>query len=65
MLIKMVYKAIKWINAFPPKDGISDILSPRAIMMGTQLNFKSDCQLAFGTYVQVHQEPSPTNTQEA
>ena len=25
MLIKMVYMAIKWINAFPPKGGISNI----------------------------------------
>ena len=65
MLINLVYLTVNWINAFPSKGSISDILSPRAIMIGTQLNFKTDCQLAFETYVQVHQELSPTNTQEA
>ena len=32
--------------------------------MGTQLNYKSDCRVAFGTYVQAHEEPAPTNSQE-
>ena len=43
MLIKMVYTAIKWINVFPPKGGISNILSPQAIIMSSQLSFKTDC----------------------
>ena len=28
MLVKMVYNAVKWINAFPPKGGVSEFLSP-------------------------------------
>ena len=32
-------------------------------MMGTQLNYATDCHLAFGSYVQAHEEPNPTNRQ--
>ena len=63
MLVKMVYNAVKWINAFPPKGGISEFLSPRTIMTGMQLNYAMDCCLAFGSYVQAHKEPNPTNGQ--
>ena len=55
MLIKMVYNVVKWINAFPPKGGISEFLSPWTIMTGTQLNYAMDCCLAFGSYVQAHE----------
>ena len=65
MLVKMVYAAVKWINAFSLKGEVSDILSPHAIFTGTQLNYKTDCQLPFGAYVQVHQKQSPSNGQEA
>ena len=65
MMIKMVYTCVKWINAFPLKGGMSRTLSPRAIVTGTQLNFKTDCHLQFSAYMQAHQEPSPSNTQEA
>jgi len=65
MLIKMVHTYVKWINAFPLKGGMSRMMSPRTIMTGTQPNYKSDCRLAFGAYVQAHQEPSPSNSQEA
>jgi len=65
MLVKMVHMCVKWINAFPPKGGISRMMSPRTIITGTQLDFKTDCCLPFSAYVQAHQEPSPFNTQEA
>ena len=65
MLIKMVHTCVKWINAFPPKGGVSRMMSPRTIMTGTQLDYKTDCHLTFGAYVQAHQELSPSNTQEA
>ena len=65
MLVKMVYTCTKLINAFPPKGGMSNILSPRTIIMGTQLKYKNDCRLPFSAYVQAHEEPVPTNTQEA
>jgi len=65
MLISMINTSVLWINAFPPSGGVSSHLSPRNIMTGIQFNYKKHCQLQFGSYVQAHQEPSPTNTQAA
>jgi hypothetical protein len=66
MLIQLIYSSILWIYAFPPKSGVSTNLSPRNIMTGIQFDYyQKHCQLQFGSYVQAHQEPSPTNTQEA
>ena len=43
--------------------GVSDNISPRDIMTGIQFDYNKHCQLPFGSYVHVHEEPSPTNTQ--
>jgi hypothetical protein len=50
-----------------PKGGVSvsPNLSPRNIMTGIQFDYQKHCKLQFGSYAQVHQEPSPTNTQTA
>jgi hypothetical protein len=65
MLIELIYSSTLWINAFPPKGGVSSTLSPRNIMIGIQFDYQKHCRLQFGSYVQTHQEPSPTNTQAA
>jgi hypothetical protein len=65
MLIELIYSTILWINAFPPKGGVSTNLSPRNIITGIQFDYHKHCKLQFGSYVQAHQEPSPTNTQAA
>jgi hypothetical protein len=65
MLINLIYSSILWINAFPPKGGVSTTLSPRNIMTGIQFDYNKHCQLPFGSYVQAHEEPRPTNTQAA
>ena len=43
-------------NSFPAEDGISPTLSPRAIVIGTLIDYNKHCKLEFGTYVQVHEE---------
>ncbi len=65
MLIELIYSSTLWINAFPPKGGVSTTLSPRNILTGIQFDFNKHCKLPFGSYVQAHQEPSPSNTQTA
>ena len=65
MLIELVCFSTMWINAFPPKGGVSANISPRGIMTGTQFDYTKHCKLPFGSYVQAHEEPSPTNTQAA
>jgi Reverse transcriptase (RNA-dependent DNA polymerase)/Zinc knuckle len=55
MIIEMVYNANFWLNCFPAADGVSDTLSPRAIVDGTTIEFKRHCKLQFGEYVQTHE----------
>ena len=62
MLIELVYSSTLWINAFPPKGGVSSTLSPRNILTGIKFDYLKHCQLQFGTYVQVHNEPNQTSS---
>jgi Reverse transcriptase (RNA-dependent DNA polymerase)/Zinc knuckle len=55
MVIEMVYCCNFWLNCFPAADGISDTLSPRAIVDGTNIDFKKHCKVQFGDYVQTHE----------
>jgi hypothetical protein len=52
----MVYASNFWLNIFPPADGISTTLSPRAIVVGMQVDYAEHCKLEFSTYVQTHEE---------
>jgi len=56
MVIEMVKQAVFWRNSFPPEDGISDGLSPRAIITGIGIDFNRHCKFEFGEYVQTHEE---------
>jgi hypothetical protein len=65
MLIDLIYSSTLWINAFPPKGDVSSSLSPRNIMTGIPFDYNKHCQLQFGSYVQVHEEPSPSSSMAA
>jgi hypothetical protein len=56
MVIEMVHSSVFWLNMFPILDGVSDTMSPRAIIVGLKLDYTKHCQLEFGSYVQVHEE---------
>jgi hypothetical protein len=60
MIIEMVYASNFWLNCFPPADGISTTLSPRAIVLGTSIDYNKHCQLEFGTYAHVHEDHDHT-----
>ena len=64
LLIKMVNNCALWINMFPAKGGIANV-SPRTLMTGIKLDYSKHFRLPFGSYVQVHDEPSPTNSPTA
>ena len=53
-----------WLNVFPPKGGVSTI-SPRTLITGVKFDYTKHCKLPFGAYAQVHEEPSPSNSQVA
>jgi hypothetical protein len=55
MIIEMVYFSVFWLNGFPATDGVSNTLSPRAIVVGMQIDYTKHSCLEFGTYAQVHE----------
>ena len=63
MTQSVVEKTVTWLNAFAARDGVSQTLSPAAIILGTP---NPDCQnlkITFGSYAQVYE--STTNTTKA
>jgi hypothetical protein len=60
LTIKMVSASTFWWNSFPPEGGVSETLSPRAIVTGLEIDFVKHCQLEFGTYVQTREQSDNT-----
>ena len=56
MVIELAKYVVLWVNAFPPKIGISKTYSPRTIMTGTTLDYKKHCRLDFGAYAETHND---------
>jgi hypothetical protein len=56
MLIRMVCNAVFWLNAFPHRDGVSPILSPRYLITGKQIDYHKHIRIEFGAYVQTHEK---------
>jgi hypothetical protein len=56
-MMHMVFYAVKLLNYFPAKGGVSEIYGPKTIiiMSGEIIDFKI-FSLPFGTYCQVHEE---------
>ncbi len=61
ILTHMVFYAVKLLNYFPVKGGVSEIYGPKALMSGEVLDFKK-ISLPFGSYCQVHEEKLPRNS---
>ena len=59
MLVEMVNNCALWLNMLPPKGGIGSV-SPRTLITGINLDYKKHCQFPFISYVQLHEEPTPT-----
>jgi hypothetical protein len=55
------FYAVKLLNYFPVKGGVSEIYGPKASMSGKVLDFKKN-SLPFGSYCQVHEEKLPPNS---
>jgi hypothetical protein len=53
VLIHAVYYQVTMINHFPKSSSVDPHISPKALLAGTQIDYKKDCQLKFGEYVQV------------
>jgi hypothetical protein len=62
-MIHIVLNAVKMLNFFPTKGGISNTLSPKTIMSGETLDYKKHLSLQVGQYFQVHEEDTLRNSQ--
>jgi len=51
----MVDAAVFWLNAFPPENGMSAVLSPCTVLTGQVIDYCQHCRLEFGEYAQVHE----------
>ena len=50
MKIELVYMMILWLNAFPVRNGISSVYSPRELVVHTKMDYKKHCRVGFGEY---------------
>ena len=62
MKIEFIYFMVLWPNAFPVKNGISSMFSPRELLVRWRLDYTKHCRVLPGTYCEVHDEPLPSNT---
>ena len=64
IIVELMHFVTMWLNSFPVKGGISQKYSPREIITRRQLDAKLHCQVEFGSYCEVHDEPTPSNTMQ-
>ncbi len=53
--IELIHYCVLWLNSFPANGGISDTMSPRSIVVGSEVDYTNHCKIEFGTYVQTHE----------
>ena len=53
MTIDLAKHVLMFLNAFPPKSGLSKTYSPHTIMIGKSLDWKKSFKLHFGEYTYV------------
>ena len=62
MMIELIYHMVLWLNTFPAKSGVSETLSLHKIVYRHKLDFVKHCRSPFGTYCNVNDKLTPTNT---
>ena len=62
MIVHMVADAVRCLNLFPAHNGVSSSLSPLSIVTGVPPPDYASLRLEFGSYVQLFQDHSPSNT---
>ncbi|KAI2510045.1 Reverse transcriptase (RNA-dependent DNA polymerase) [Fragilaria crotonensis] len=62
MVAHMVSDAMRCLNQFPWPHGISNTMSPNSIVTGTTVPDYNHMRIEFGTYVQLFEDNTPSNT---
>ncbi len=65
MKIEFIYFMVLWLNAFPVKNGISSMFSPRELLVRWRMDYSKHCRVLMGTYCKIHDEPSPLKRDDA
>ena len=65
MIIRMVICAVRALNHFVPKAGVSKDWSPNMLLKGVPFDYKLDLKTAFGSYCQVHRHDTPRNSDKS
>ena len=53
---ELVHFVVCWLNNLPATDGVSETLSPKAILTGLAIDFTKHCLLEFGEFVHTHED---------
>ena len=61
MIIHIVYFAVFWLNAPPATNGISEVHSPREIVLGRSIDYNLHRRTTFGQYLHAHIDLDVTN----
>lgn len=65
IVIELLHFVTMWLNSFPVSSaGISQKWSPRELLRRQKFDAKLHCQAPFGSYCEVHDEPTPTNSMQ-
>ena len=64
-LIHLVFQAIKIMNQFPVKGGISDTITPTTIMTDKSLHYKKHICLQIVHSCNVNEEDTPQNSNQS
>ncbi|KAL7461401.1 hypothetical protein ACHAXS_001822 [Conticribra weissflogii] len=62
ILIELINFVVLWLNAFPAKNRIARNMSPRKIITRQPIDFTKHCKTEFGSYCEVYDDPTPSNT---
>jgi hypothetical protein len=62
LVVHLVADVVRCLNMFPAAHGISNAMSPLSLVTGAPPPDYNYLQLEFGTYVQLFQDPVPSNT---
>ena len=63
MMIELVLGCVTWLNTFPQNNGVSPVVSPRALVTGIRVDYNRHCQIEAEAHTQTHEEHSNNMTQ--
>jgi hypothetical protein len=62
MIVYLVFYCVGTINLFPKSGSFSQNLSPRELFLEKRINYKKECKIGYGDYVQASEDDIIINT---